>query len=118
MQRVIATGVSGTGSPASPARPRRRAGMSPGGSSRRVVDVDDGAQRRRPRPQPASSAGQVRPPHSRTHSVSTHSPITLRRKRIVPSTPASLVKSASRASSVSTGASSSSPTSDQVPEEM
>ena len=37
---------------------------------------------------------------------------------MVPSTPASLVKSASRAASVSTGASSSRPTSDQVPEEM
>ena len=57
-------------------------------------------------------------PQVRRASLSTHSPITLRRKRIVASTPPSLVKFASRAASVSTGPSSSTPTSDQVPEEM
>ena len=36
----------------------------------------------------------------------------------MPSTPASLVKLAARLASVSTGASSSTPTSDQVPQEM
>ena len=51
-------------------------------------------------------------------SLSTHRPITLRRKRMVASTPPSLVKFAARASSLSTGWSSSRPTSDQVPEEM
>ena len=50
-------------------------------------------------------------------SESTQSPITFLRNRMVPSTPPSLVKSAGRAASVSTGSSSSRPTSDQVPEE-
>ena len=44
--------------------------------------------------------------------------MTLRRKRTVPSTPSSLVKLAARAASVVTGAASSTPTSDQVPQEM
>ena len=56
--------------------------------------------------------------HVLMDSVRTHRPVTFLRNRIVPSTPPSLVKSANRAASVSTGASSSSPTNDQVPEEM
>ena len=65
-----------------------------------------------------SVAGVPRPCHALRHSESTQRPITFLRKRTVPSTPPSFVKSASRASSLSTGASSSSPTSDQVPDEM
>ena len=44
--------------------------------------------------------------------------MTLRRYRTVPSTPSSLVNPAARLASVSTGFSSSTPTSDQVPQEM
>ena len=44
--------------------------------------------------------------------------MTLRRKRIRPSTPPSLVKLACWAEPVSTGESSSTPTRDQVPDEM
>ena len=51
-------------------------------------------------------------------SLSSHSPITLVRKRTRPSTPPSLVKLASRAASVSTGAGSSTPTRPHVPQEM
>ena len=56
-------------------------------------------------------------PQVRRVSLSSQVPITLVRNRIVPSTPPSLVKLASRASSVSTGASSSRPASAQVPRE-
>ena len=58
------------------------------------------------------------PAHSRRHSSSTHMPARFLRKRTVPSSPASLVNPASRASDVSTGARSSMPTSDHVPELM
>ena len=68
----------------------------------------------------ASSARRIdlRAARCACDSLSSHRPITLRRKRIVPSTPPSLVKLAARLSSVSTGRSSSTPTSDQVPDEM
>ena len=56
-------------------------------------------------------------PQVRNVSLSSQVPITLVRKRIVPSTPPSLVKLASRASSVSTGMSSSRPARAQVPSE-
>ena len=112
----------GTGCPAPRHAAAIRAGMSPGGRNRGVVRVDDRAARRQrrgggqqvARSRPASPArSQVR-----SDSCSSHSPITLRRYRTVPSTPPSLVKFAARLSSVSTGASSSTPTSDQVPQEM
>ena len=73
-----------------------------------------------PRPR-ASSVDQVgaaarrSSAQARSDSYSSHRPITFLRKRIVPSTPPSLVKLARRAASVSTGSSSSSPTSDHVP---
>ncbi|CAM5681044.1 hypothetical protein SMICM304S_00681 [Streptomyces microflavus] len=54
-------------------------------------------------------------PQVRMHSWSSHMPMMLRRKRMVPSTPSSLVKFAARLASVVTGASSSSPARDQVP---
>ena len=56
-------------------------------------------------------------PQLRRVSESSQVPITLVRKRVRPSTPPSLVKLAARASSVSTGRSSSTPTSPQVPHE-
>ena len=55
--------------------------------------------------------------HAFMHSVSSHSPMTLRRKRVRPSTPPSFVKPASRAAPVSTGDSISTPTRPQVPQE-
>ena len=51
-------------------------------------------------------------------SLSSQRPMTLRRKRIRPSAPTSLVKLADRAASVITGRLSSTPTSPQVPHEM
>ena len=56
--------------------------------------------------------------HVRTASLSSHSPVTLWRKRTRPSTPPSFVKLASRAASLTTGSSSSTPTSPHVPHEM
>ena len=92
----------------------------------RVVGIDDGPQRlgrRRGARQVEQARGSGRPSRpacsqARMHSCSSHRPITLRRYLTVPSTPASLVKLARLLSSVSTGASSSIPASDQVPEEM
>ena len=55
---------------------------------------------------------------ARTASLSSHSPVTLWRKRTRPSTPPSLVKFASRAASLTTGSSSSTPTRPHVPHEM
>jgi hypothetical protein len=54
-------------------------------------------------------------PHSRTHSCSSQNPVTLRRNRVVPSTPPSLLNPAPRAASVMTGAGNSTPTSAHVP---
>ncbi len=98
-----------------------RAGMSPGGrnagSSGSTTARSAGAAAAA-----ASSAGRSggwpRAPQTRTDSCSSHSPITLRRNRTVPSTPASLVKPASRLASVSTGLPSSTPARDQVPQEI
>ena len=50
--------------------------------------------------------------------MTSHIPATFFRKRVVPSTPPSLVNPASSAAGEPTGESSSSPISDQVPEEM
>ena len=66
----------------------------------------------------ASNAARSVSPQVRSVSESSQVPITLVRNRIRPSTPPSLVKFAARASSVSTGWSSSTPTSPQVPHEM
>ena len=51
-------------------------------------------------------------------SLSSQRPMTLRRKRIRPSAPTSLVKLADLAASVITGRFNSTPTSPQVPHEM
>ena len=127
MHRVIATGVRGIGSPASCASSWIRAGMLmvdrvPGASSRRSsmsTTVRSGGASSAPANRTGRVASRIRrSAQVRTDSDSTQRPITFLRNRIVPSIPASLVKPASRASSVSTGISSSRPTSDQVPEEM
>ena len=84
------------------ARRRRDAlGHVAGRDERRVVDVDaravSGRQRRRlargARRDPASSPGRA---HARSDSCSSQSPPTLRRNRVRPSTPPSLVKLAAR----------------------
>ncbi len=91
--------------------------MSPGGrntgSSGSITNVSGGSRAASPSSEPSEASGQ-----RRRLSCSSHSPITLRRYLIVPSMPVSLVKFAARLSRVSTGASSSSPASDQVPEEI
>ena len=69
-------------------------------------------------PASSDSSEPAAGPQCRWHSCSSHRPLTLRRYRMVPSIPASLVKFAARLASVSTGAGSSIPTRDQVPEEM
>src|SRR5580704_10329368 len=69
-------------------------------------------------PMVGPAADSAETPQVRTHSWRSQRPVTLRRYLMVPSTPPSLVKLASLLSSVRTGASSSRPTSDQVPEEM
>ena len=115
MQRTVAPRVAGAAWPVGSAGRRDARRHVAGRQERRVVDVDHRAAAGG-RAASRSSAGQVvGRPRSRIDSCSSHRPMTLRRKRIVPSTPPSLVKFAARASSVSTGASSSTPTSDQVP---
>ena len=69
----------------------------------------------------SSSARSMRVPsrsQCRIDSLSSHRPMTLRRNRIRPSAPTSLVKLADLAASVTTGWVSSTPTSPQVPQEM
>ena len=67
---------------------------------------------------PAGLSGVPASSQVRSDSWSSHRPITLRRKRIRSSTPPSFVKFAARLASVRTAASSSTPTSDQVPQAM
>src|SRR3989442_1454286 len=57
-----------------------------------------------------------RPAQVRRHSCNIHKPITFFRRRVVPQTPASLVKLSLNASSEMTGASNSIPSKDHVPE--
>ena len=84
-----------------------RAGMSPGGrnagSSRSITRAQHRPARPR-RPATCRSPPSPRAAQARTDSWSSHRPITLRRNRIVPSMPVSLVKLAARLASVSTGA--------------
>src|SRR2546421_26540 len=107
-------------------------GQVGGGGGEGARPGPDVAQRRRPdragghappasgggTPAAARSSGSRSADQPRSASCSSQRPITLRRKRTVPSTPSSLVKLARRLSSVSTGSGSSRPTSDQVPHEM
>ena len=98
-----------------------RAGMSPGGrnaGSSGSTTVRNAGIRAASASSAVRSGARPRAAQTRTDSCSSHSPITLRRKRIVPSTPASLVKPASRLASVSTGLPSSTPARDQVPQEI
>ena len=98
-----------------------RPGMSPGGRNA-AASGSTTARSGGSAPAAASSAARSgawpRAAQTRTDSCSSHSPITLRRKRTVPSTPASLVNPASRLASVSTGPPSSIPARDQVPQEI
>ena len=83
-----------------------RCGMSPGGGTPGRSGRRRGAargQRRRGEQYSPRSTPSPRRFHARIDSGSSHRPMTLRRKRIVPSTPPSLVKLAARLSSVSTG---------------
>jgi len=93
-----------------------RADMSPGGrnagSSRSMTAANAGS-----RAASRSSAATSVRPDARMNSRSGHRPMTLRRYRIVPSTPPSLVKFARRLSSVRIGLSSSTPTRAHVPQE-
>ena len=66
----------------------------------------------------ASNVSRSASPQVRNVSDSSQVPITLVRKRVRPSTPASLVKFAARLSGVTTGHASSTPTRPQVPQEM
>ena len=115
--------------PAGPARPVAshasaiRAGMSPGREERRVVRVDDraaGRQRRGRLEQRARGrSGVPARSHVRSDSWSSHRPMTLRRYRVVPSTPPSFVKFAAAARLAEDRlVAARRPTSDQVPHEM
>ena len=70
----------------------RSARASAGGDEGRVVDVDAGPAGQAAGAAARSRARGRRAPTSRRHSWSSHSPPTLRRKRVRPSTPTSLVK--------------------------
>ncbi|MEG8035555.1 hypothetical protein QP157_09540 [Sphingomonas sp. LR61] len=121
IERTNSARDAGALSPWSPHQAAMRAGMSPGavndssaGSKTGTGAVTAAAEASRAsRSMLAPSRSQVR-----TLSDSNHSPDTFFRNRTRPSTPPSLVQFASRAASDRTGASSSTPTSDQVPEEM
>ncbi len=117
MQRTVPAGPSGAASPRPASHEVILAGMSPGGrntgSSGSITNVSGGIRAASPSSESSEDPGQWR-----RLSCSSHSPVTLRRYLIVPSMPVSLVKLAARLAWVSTGASSSIPASDQVPEEM
>ena len=90
--------------------------MSPGRQEAVVVGIEERHVGARGGGEPVQLVvGRVAP--ARRHSCTSHRPITLRSSRIVPSTPRSLVRLYSRAGAVSTGSSSSRPSSDHVPEE-
>ncbi len=119
-RRTISARVEGSGCSEAQQAVASRAGMSPGasrsGESMSTTGRKAGAWAAWSSRAVRSTADPT-PDQVRQTSESTQSPITLRKKRIVPSTPASLVKFACRAASLSTGASSSRPTNDQVPDE-
>jgi hypothetical protein len=120
-QRVTATGPSGTGWPVRRAAAAIRAGMSPGGAkagSSTSTTVRSAGASAAAASSTARSTSSPRSRQLRRLSWSSHSPATLRRYRTVPATPSSLVKFAVRLASDRTGAVSSTPTSDQVPDEM
>ena len=101
----VAARVAGGAEPAAPAGVRDPGRHVARRQERRVVGVDDraaGRQRRRPRrAAPPGRSGCPARSQVRSDSWSSHRPMTLRRKRIRPSTPPSLVKFASRLASVS-----------------
>ncbi len=117
MQRVTSAGEAGTGCPEARHASAIRSGIRPGArnaaSPASTTDRSAGT-----RAAASSSPPRSGSPQARTHSWSSHSPMMLRRYRTVPSSPSSLVKLAARLSSVSTGAVSSRPASDQVPVQM
>ena len=119
MHRTICGGSDGAGSPREDSHETIRSGIPPGGrntgSSASITNRKAGTAAA---DKSSDSSDPAAEPQHRTHSCSSHSPVTLRRYLMVPSIPASLVKLASRLSSDSTGAVSSSPASDHVPEEM
>ena len=121
MQRTVSACDCGGVCPVRAASAAIRAGMSPGGRNvgpSTSTTVVSAGTRAAAASRSGRSAGSPASFQVRIDSWSTHRPMTLRRYRTVPSTPASLVKLAARLASVSTGWSSSSPTSDHVPQEM
>ena len=121
MQRTVSACDCGGVCPVRAASAAMRAGMSPGGRNAgpsMSTTVVSAGTRAAAASRSGRSAGSPASFQVRIDSWSTHRPMTLRRYRTVPSTPASLVKLAARLSSVSTGRSSSRPTSDHVPQEM
>ena len=94
-----------------------RAGMSPGGRNRGSWTSKTLTWPVVGRSLVEQRAEVARVPHARRVSESSQVPITLVRKRTRPSTPPSLVKLAARLASVTTGWSSSTPTSPHVPQE-
>ena len=121
MQRTSASRVDGAGCPSRCSAAVIRAGMSPGGRNAGSFGSTVGPPAGRfaaPASRRSRSAGSPASAHVRMDSWRSHSPITLRRKRTLPSTPRSFVKFAARLASVTTGPSSSTPTRPQVPHEM
>ncbi len=110
----------GTGCPVSAQNARTWAGRSPGrrkrSSSGSMKAVNAGAASARAASSSyvgASPAGQS----ARRHSCTSQSPMTLRSRRIVPATPPSFVRLAARVTPDTTGAATSSPISDHVPDD-
>ena len=101
-------GLGGAGSPRSAYQPRdaaracRRASRKRGSSASNTAAGGGQCGGLRQQLRQVDRARR-RAPSCRTDSLSSHRPITLRRNRIRPSTPPSLVKLAARAASVSTG---------------
>ena len=116
MQRVNWPSVSGTAWSSRRQASAMRASTSPvamnSGSPTSMRDATG------PSRSAAASASAVGRAQRRSASSSSHSPVRLRWNRTRPPTPSSLVKPASIAAGSSTGASCSTPASDQVPHEM
>jgi hypothetical protein len=121
MQRTVSAGLLGVGLPVLRHAPAILAGMSPGGKKIGSSGSTTAVNGATPVASASSDDTSVVTPaaaQARCDSWSNHRPMMFRRNRMVPSTPPSLVKFANRASSLSTGSDSSTPTSDQVPHEM
>ncbi len=102
MARTTLGASAGAGTSCSAHHCAMRSGMSPGATKRGSWTSKTGTG-----PVTSAAAASRAPrssrPHVRRVSLSSHVPITLVRKRMVPSTPPSWVKLAARAASVSTG---------------